>query len=195
MTELKKNRTRRTNKNLTANGNTVFYLNTNTSNNSNISSASFYSNWESIPKESIDVIWSQHCPYLGPFFKENIHDIFNGTPLLEEGNPSEIFWKTSLENAHRILKPGGSFILPLKPVWDGFLTDPNSILYTFRIINQEVYPHYLYRVKWVSSLYKLPFFIHSTEYNLFEKHTSSKKGLVHVDKWGFIVIQKREEEE
>lgn len=128
--------------------------------------SSFYRSWEEIPENSIDLVWGQACPCLGPFMKDHISNV------LESGDSEEYlldpFWWAIFTHGKRILRENGKIVLPLPIVYDELLTDELSVKLLLRIINVAVDKDNLYKYHVIS-----PFD---------EKHTKLLKNLVLLDK-------------
>jgi len=65
-----------------------------------------YNQWNEIPDNSVDLIWSQYCP-LGTFFYEE------DTLRMDESADRDI-WDSVLNKGWRILRPGGSFVAMIR---------------------------------------------------------------------------------
>jgi len=136
-------------------GNHVFYLDTDT--NPPISQApNFFSTWPSVPADSMDIIWTQFCPTQIPFSVENIYWSIQGIEgpvrkYTDDGRGiTHQTWSDLLLQGRRILKIGGKIVVPIPEKQQNFEgLSPYAIqlliLSTFRIINMEICPDYLFK--------------------------------------------------
>jgi hypothetical protein len=183
----KKNKTRKNiMKNLKHKGDTIYYLDTreaityfnNTGKELTIlpppnTTPNWFSKWENVPDNSMDIIWGQNCPILDPFTIDELvqihldfEDLTWASFLGPPGTINDV-WRNLLKDGHRILKAGGKIILPY-PLRDDLISDSRQIGLIARIINMEVIPEFLFRINVIE-----PF---ST------KHTDYLKNMVFIDK-------------
>jgi hypothetical protein len=147
----KKNKTRKV-RNLKNTVDTYFYLDTSFKVPEN--TKNFFSNWEDVPENSLDIIWGHNCPAFGPFLDEEYYDRLKtkkeGGSFLDEYDGT--FWHDIMKHGQRILKKGGKIVIPFPQTWIGWISDTKQMIQIAHIINTETNPDFRYKVIVVKAL-------------------------------------------
>jgi hypothetical protein len=156
----KANKTRKNTKRKLSKLGTIYYIDTDTKG-SKIppkSTPHWFSEWASVPDNSMDLIWGHGCPVLEPFHVEELYPRFNFDEPEEavflsgeDGESGGGFWRDVLLHGKRILKSGGKIVIPFPLTWEGWVSSSTEISLIARIINMEA-TKFLYKISVVDSL-------------------------------------------
>jgi len=144
----KANRTRKNaRRNLKAKGDTIFYIDTYAEGVPK-ETPNWYSRWESVPENSMNLIWCHNCPLFGPFTSDELYPKL----MFEEPEDASFsaeggeFWIDILTHGVRILKKGGKIVFPFPQTGEYWVTNHTNIALIARILNMEVKPDYMYKI-------------------------------------------------